>query len=103
VVLLSDFGLDKAESASQAKIVAEKIRIKLAEPYRLPLKSEGKPNTTIEHRCTASIGVVTYGGHETSEEDILIWADKAMYQAKDAGRNTVRFHEASDPDLTSAI
>ena len=96
VVLLSDFGLDKAESASQAKIVAEKIRVKLAEPYRFPLKTKGKPDTTIEHRCTASIGVVTYGGHEASEEDILTWADKAMYQAKDAGRNTVKFYEAPD-------
>ena len=98
VVLLSDFGLDKAESASQAKIVAEKIRDKLAEPYRFPLKIKGKPDTTIEHRCTASIGVVTYGGHEASEEDILMWADKAMYQAKDAGRNTVKFYEAPDPE-----
>ena len=93
VVLLSDFGLDKAESATQAKVVAEKIRLKLAEPYRFPLKTQGKPDTTIEHRCTVSIGVVTYGGHEASEEDILKWADKAMYQAKDAGRNTVKFYE----------
>jgi GGDEF domain-containing protein len=38
--------------------------------------------------------VVTYGGHEASEEDVLKWADEAMYQAKDAGRNTVRFYEA---------
>jgi diguanylate cyclase (GGDEF)-like protein len=98
VVLLSDFGLDKAESATQAKIVAEKIRAKLAEPYLFPLKAKGKPDTTIEHRCTASIGVVTYGGHEASEEDILKWADTAMYQAKDAGRNTVRFYEA--PEVT---
>ena len=96
VVLLSDFGLDKAESAAQAKIVAEKIRVKLAEPYRFSLKTKGKPDTTIEHRCTASIGVVTYGGHEASEEDILKWADKAMYEAKDAGRNTVKFYEAPD-------
>jgi diguanylate cyclase (GGDEF)-like protein/PAS domain S-box-containing protein len=94
VVLLSDIGVDKAESAAQAKVVAEKIRAALAEPYQLPLKTKGKPETLIEHRCTASIGVVTYGGHEASEEDILKWADKAMYQAKDAGRNTVKFYEA---------
>ena len=94
VVLLSDFGLDKTESTAQAKVVAEKIRVKLSEPYRFPLKTKGKPDSTIEHRCTASIGVVTYGGHEASEEDILKWADKAMYAAKEAGRNTVKFHEA---------
>jgi diguanylate cyclase (GGDEF)-like protein len=93
VVMLSDFGLDKADSASQAKVVAEKIRVKLAEPYLFPIKTKGKPDTTIEHRCTASIGVAIYGGQETSEEDILKWADNAMYQAKDAGRNTVKFYE----------
>lgn len=98
VVLLSDIGLDKADSALQAKIVAEKIRRSLNEPYRFPLKTEGKPDTMIEHHCTASIGVVTFGGHEDSEEDILTWADKAMYQAKESGRNTVKFYAASDTE-----
>lgn len=94
VVMLSDFGLNKAETATQAQVVAEKIRLKLAEPYCFPLKTKDRPKTQIEHRCTACIGVVTYDGHEASEEDILKCADTAMYQAKDAGRNTVRFYEA---------
>lgn len=94
VVLLSDLGLNKTESTAQAKILAEKIRLKLAEPYRLPVKIRGKPDQMIEHRCTVSIGVVTYGGREASEQDILKWADEAMYRAKEAGRNTIRFYEA---------
>ncbi len=98
VVLLSDIGLDKTDSALQAKIVAEKIRSSLNELYRFPLKTEGKPDTTIEHHCTASIGVVTFGGHESSEEDVLTWADKAMYQAKESGRNRVKFYAASDTE-----
>ncbi len=96
VVLLSDLGMDKAGSALQAKIVADKIRAKLAEPYRLTLKTKGRPDAIIEHDCTASIGVATYGGHEASEEEILTWADKAMYQAKVAGRNAVKIYDAPD-------
>ncbi len=103
VVLLSDIGLDKAESASQAKIVAEKIRLALAEPYLFPLKTEGQPDATIEHHCTASMGVVVYSGLEANEEDILKWADKAMYQAKETGRNTVKFYVPPDPSPNTAL
>ena len=94
VVQLSELGSNQVIAAAQAKILAEKIRLQLAEPYRLPIKTQGMPDRMIEHHCTVSIGVVTYGGHEASEEDILRWADEAMYQAKDAGRNTVRFYKA---------
>jgi GGDEF domain-containing protein len=30
--------------------------------------------------------------HDASQEDILKWADAAMYQAKEDGRNLVRVH-----------
>jgi diguanylate cyclase (GGDEF)-like protein/PAS domain S-box-containing protein len=94
VVVLSDLGAGKAESTSQAEIVAEKIRIRLSEPYLLTVKREGEAETTVEHRCAVSIGVTLFINHETSQDDILKWADMAMYQAKDAGRNSVRFHGA---------
>jgi len=93
VVVLSELDEDRAESASQASIVAEKIRGILAEPYVLKIQSEGKAETTVEHHCTSSIGVVLFINHEASEEDILKWADMAMYQAKEAGRNQIRFYE----------
>ena len=48
---------------------------------------------TIVHHCSASIGVVLFANHETPQTDILEWADAAMYQAKDAGRNAIRFYE----------
>lgn len=98
VVVLSELDEDKAESTAQAGIVAEKIRIALAEPYVLKAHSEENTETTIEHHCTSSIGVVLFIGHETSAEDILKWADMAMYQAKEAGRNQIRFYE---PELQS--
>jgi diguanylate cyclase (GGDEF)-like protein len=73
--------------------VARKIRLALAEPYRLSVTQPGDPDTTVEHHCTASIGVVLFVNHLSSQTDLMKWADAAMYQAKDAGRNTIRFYE----------
>ncbi|MFA5081102.1 MAG: PAS domain S-box protein [Hydrogenophilaceae bacterium] len=94
VVMLQDLHADKAESTSQAKIVAEKIRIALSEPYRLTTRQEGKGEATIEHHCTASIGVALFIDHETDQKDILNWADAAMFAAKEAGRNLIRFYDS---------
>jgi len=58
----------------------EKIRATLAEPYVLKLEHEAKTETTIEHRRTSSIGVVLFINHEASTEEIIKWADMAMYQ-----------------------
>jgi len=94
VVLLSQLNADKAESSSQAGIVAEKIRTALAEPYLLTINSEAKEAATVEHRCSASIGVVMYLNHQVTQDDIVQWADKAMYEAKEAGRNSIRFYDS---------
>jgi len=91
VVILSELDVDKAESTAQASIIAEKIRATLAESYVLKIQQEGKAETTVEHHCTSSIGVVLFIDHEASAEDILKWADMAMYQAKEAGRDGWRF------------
>ncbi|MEO8331021.1 MAG: GGDEF domain-containing protein [Gallionella sp.] len=94
VIVLSELGLDKLGSAAEARNVAEKICSVLSEPYLLTIKSERKADTTIEHHCTASIGAVMFVDHEDSTGDILKWGDISMYQAKEAGRNQVRFFEA---------
>lgn len=91
VVMLSDLNADKVESTSQASIVAEKIHLRIAEPYLLTVKLEGNTDT-VRHLCTASIGVVVFINREGSQDDILKWADAAMYQAKEDGRNLIRFH-----------
>ena len=97
-VLLSDLIADKAESTKEVGTIAEKIRIKLAEPYLLAIRRAGSAIATVQHRCSASMGAVVFMNHEYSLEDILRRADTAMYQAKDAGRNNVVFHEANDED-----
>lgn len=94
VVILSELDEGKAESASQAGIIAEKIRTALDVPYVLKLQHADKAEITIEHHCTASIGIALFIDHETDVEDTIKWADKAMYQAKEAGRNQVRFYDS---------
>ena len=94
VVLLSHLGMDRTEATMQAEIVAQKIRASLADTYILNLSTEQGDNTLVEHHCTASIGVTLFGDHTTSREELFSCADEAMYQAKEAGRNQVRFHQA---------
>ena len=40
-----------------------------------------------------SIGVVLFLNRDASQGDILKWADMAMYEAKDAGRNLILFYD----------
>ncbi len=93
MVMLGELDVGKAESATQAAIVAEKIRAILAEPYLLKIQQNGKAEMTVEYHCTSSIGVVLFINHQASTEEIIKWADMAMYQAKEAGGNLIRFHE----------
>lgn len=92
MVMLSELDADKAESAAQAGIVAEKIRTALAKPYALKFKQEDNVEITIEHHCTASIGIKLFINREISAKDIVKCSDIAMYQAKEAGRNQFRFY-----------
>lgn len=93
VVMISELDADKEESALQATAIAEKIRLALSAPYRLTVRRPGEADTTVEHRCTASIGVTLFINHEAGPDEILKWADMAMYQAKEAGRNSIRFYD----------
>jgi len=95
VVLLTELEQGEAPSRVQATIVAEKIRASLSEPYVLAVKTDEQNTRQIEHHCTLSMGVVLFRGHESHPDDVLKWADSAMYQAKQAGRNSVRYYAHS--------
>ena len=93
VVMISELASDKTESTAEAALIAEKIRLRLGEPYRLQVKLAGMSKETVEHRCTASIGVVVFTSHEISQDAIVKGADAAMYLAKESGRDSVQFIE----------
>lgn len=94
VVVLSELDVNRAKSASQAEIIAEKVRTALSQPYLLTPAPEAGADSIIEHHCTVSIGVALFVDQEVSHDDILKWADMAMYQAKEEGRNLIRFHDS---------
>ena len=91
VIVLEELSAMPQEIAVQARRVGEKILAALAQPYRL----EG-----YEHQSTASIGVASFGADTESAGDLLKQADIAMYQAKAAGKHTLRFF---DPGLQAAV
>ena len=91
-VLLEALSANAVEAATQAESVGEKIRLALSEPYQL----DGHL-----HRSTASIGVTLLDDRQQEGVDEpLKRAELAMYQAKTAGRNTLRFF---DPQMQTAV
>ncbi|MDO9394542.1 MAG: PAS domain S-box protein [Methylotenera sp.] len=91
VVLLEDLSEDPVEAATQVEMVGEKILTSLNQSYQLGQH---------EYHCTPSIGVALFSNHNQSQEELLKHADIAMYQAKKAGRNTIRFF---DPKMQEVI
>jgi len=92
VVVLESLSTDADEAATQAELVAEKIRLSLSQAYQL--------KEDWHHTASSSIGIVLFMGHQESLDDLLKHADTAMYQAKTAGRNTIRFY---DPAMQAAL
>ena len=102
VVMLENLEADGLVAA-QVEGVAEKILAALALPYRLELNTVSGKHKTIDYHCTASIGVTLFGAesdHADHVDELLKQADLAMYQAKGAGRNTIRFF---DPNMQATV
>ena len=92
VVVINELGDTEVRARQQAMAVAEKIRSALAENYLL-LVSEAGGEREIAHRCSTSIGLTLFAGTGNDEKTIVNHADRAMYQAKQAGKNAIRIHE----------
>ena len=74
--------------------IHHKIRALFDEYVELYASRDGEAESIIEYRFSASIGLFVFPDLEASADDVLKCTDKAMYQGKAAGRNTIRFYEA---------
>jgi len=105
VLILEGLSEQAVEAAAQTEIIGEKILASLGLPYHLAT-----------HVClsTPSIGATLYSKNQQTTDDLLKQADISMYQAKKAGRNTLRFfdlkmqtaideHAALESELRQAI
>ncbi|MEY3787659.1 MAG: hypothetical protein RIQ94_2538 [Pseudomonadota bacterium] len=93
VIVLYELDVNKDEAKIRTTIVAEKVRVTLAKPYFFRLHPKEKSENIVEYHCSVSIGVNLFIGDEISESDMLKSADTAMYQAKESGRNLIRFYD----------
>jgi diguanylate cyclase (GGDEF)-like protein/PAS domain S-box-containing protein len=84
VIVLESLGTDAEEAAAQAERVAEKLLAAFSEPFQL----DGH-----QHHTSPSIGVALFDRDMKDIDELLKRADLAMYQAKAAGRNTIRFFD----------
>ena len=84
IVLIEDVSDSQDDTSRKVGLVAEKIRESLARPYHC----NGKLL-----RSSPSIGVSLYHGNNKSVDVLVQHAEMAMYQAKSAGRNSVRFFD----------
>ena len=93
VVIVNSLDVDKKGAYDKAYIVAEKIRLVLAEPYLLLCKKADEQESVVEHYSPASIGVALFINYNASKEEIIKFADTAMYDAKAGGGNQVSFFQ----------
>ena len=94
VVLLENLSSKPIEAAAQTEIIATKIQAALSRPFVIG---------SHEHHSTGSVGATLFSNQQQAGVDaILKQADIAMYQAKDSGRNTIRFFDQEMQDAVIA-
>ena len=91
VVILAGLSESEIDAATDTEAVAAKILATLSQPYQME---------HVIYRSSASIGATLFRGTRANIDDMMKQADIAMYRAKDAGRNAVRFF---DPSMEMAV
>jgi diguanylate cyclase (GGDEF)-like protein/PAS domain S-box-containing protein len=84
VVMLENLSEHDLEAAAQAETIGNKILSAFNQPYQLGHQ---------QCQSSTSIGITLFNDHERQIDEMLKQADIAMYQAKKAGRNSLRFFD----------
>jgi diguanylate cyclase (GGDEF)-like protein/PAS domain S-box-containing protein len=92
VVAVEELTSNLEESKLLVRNLAEKIRTCLSEPYQLATTAQEGASESVCHQCTASIGVAMISDLDSTPDDLVKWADSAMYHAKSQGRNCIEFY-----------
>ncbi len=82
VVLLENLSIDRIAAVNEAEAIGNKILRALNAPYDL---------ATHHYRSSSSMGITLFKDQSQPLDDLMKHADMAMYQAKEAGRDTLRF------------
>ncbi len=92
IVMVEALGRELERAEAEVEQIAETIRARLIQSYGA---EGGEP-----FDVSASLGVTLFRGREVSAEVCIKQADIALYQAKDAGRNAVRYF---NPAMQAAV
>lgn len=82
VVILGNIGRQLSTAILRAEEVGETIKNAISEPYY---------HNDLELHVTCSVGVVMFPEENAGVNELLQYADTAMYQVKEQGRNDIQF------------
>jgi diguanylate cyclase (GGDEF)-like protein len=91
VVILRLLHSEREKAMELAGMIAAKIRTALSGSSTLTLDPDVDEGGSITHRTKASIGITLFRDADQNPADILCRADRAMYRAKESGRDTIMF------------
>ncbi len=92
VVVLTVLDEDPSTAALRAGEISEKIRRIISRPFH---------TDNLDLRISCSVGVVVYPDKNSSVHELLRFADTAMYQVKEKGRDAIEFFNEEMADKVS--
>lgn len=91
MILLEGLAVEAEEAGTQAEQLCRQLLLALRAPYLINGNAFNN---------SASIGIVTFQDEQHNVDELIQFADLAMYSAKSAGKNALRFY---DPQMQAAV